>query len=298
MGGGEKKHGLRRVGAWCARLIAHVSKHSHANKKQHADNGSPETENESWVTTTQRTNRFSSCDYYNDGASITTETDRAPSVLYPVRRATRASSRSNSSSSTSNSRRNRVSQRQDKNSTAKESTVHAESRESGDTLDRESTRDELSLIASQRLHVAGLYVRAQHLKRKKLRELSYEKSMQKPLSHIQVRRRLSREKEEMATSGTVITPAFVCIRKAELRRDVHRRLQICGFNADDSVPPWLPSAATAGRWSCELAVGSPRSVASAVLDQKLHSAGQAAIDTLRPPPPTEPSKPQLSQLHP
>ncbi|GAB9474273.1 hypothetical protein Gpo141_00011406 [Globisporangium polare] len=277
MGGNpEKKHSLRRVGAWCARIIARVSKHSHVNKKHsdHADDGSPETENESWVTTTQRTNRFSSRDDYDDGASIT-ETDRAPSVLYPVRRrATTASSRSNRSSS----RRNRASQHQDNNSNiADGSIVYSEPSESsrGSLGGRASTRDELSLIASQRLHVAGLYARAQHLKRKKLRELSYEKSLQKPLSHIQVRRRLCREKEEIA-AGPVITPAFVCIRKAELGRDVRRRLQICGFNADDSVPPWLPSAASAGRWSCELAVGSPRSAASAaiVLDQKLRLASQ------------------------
>lgn len=267
MGGDEKKTGLHRVGAWCARLIARMSKHSSsskANKKQRdADaDGSPETENESWVTTTQRTHRFSTdnSSYYDDGASITT--DRAPSSLNPMPRARTASSRSNSQRPTN----------RDANESIEQSATGLEPRESSD-----ATRDELSLIASQRLHVSGLYARAQHLKRKKLRELSHEKSLQKPLSHIQVRRRLSHEKE-MLTSGTVITPAFVSIRKAELGWDARRRLHTVGFNADDSVPPWLPATATADRWSCELAVGSPRSN-SAMCD------------------PRPPSKPRDLKLH-
>lgn len=108
---------------------------------------------------------------------------------------------------------------------------------------------------------------------RKLRELQYERSMQQPLNHIQIRRLVQREKgDPVATSS----PSFVTIRKARLPKETSHRLEMLGLlRPKDSVPPWVPH--TTDRWSCEPTVDEPWCVSSFDKKMRSHQEHLAAV---------------------
>lgn len=240
----RKTTALRRVGAWCARAFARVAKHTSSEKKSTIATTSPETKHESWMPSENLGVSDSSADLCVSAARGVFDSDSSARAD----RGTNVTSSSNYHVTATNAR----TQMQHTHAIVPRKT-RTERQHSEVVLE-----EQLSLVATQRLRVAGLYAHAQQLKRKnrQQRVLSYEKSMQQPLHHIQVRRRSRLERAGDGELSVAVSPKFVCIRKAKLGHEARQRLRIVGLNANDSVPPWIPLHSD--RWSCELALSSPR----------------------------------------
>lgn len=217
---------LRRVSAWCSRLVARVTKHRHDGEKSVAVvSRSSETEHESWTHSSHLHSIDSNAN--SPGPSVTRRAfERATTARVPF------SYRRTTPIRSTHCRLTTTYSNQDP----------PDRDNAGEEHDMESSLDDqLSLVASQRLRVAGLYTHAQSLKRRNRQQRTLESKTSGTLGY-------AGGSLENRSSG------FVGILKAELAHDVRLRLESIGLDAEDSVPPW--TQVSSDRWSCELAVGS------------------------------------------
>ncbi|KAF1321937.1 hypothetical protein FI667_g11595, partial [Globisporangium splendens] len=246
----KKPNGLRRIGAWCARLVHRASRLHAKHDAAGTWSGSP-TDDESWLTThpSAQIDGLSSGRKHSELLrSPSIEDDRVASYLEPSRRATATSSEQRDHQRNMSVR------------------LHLQHQQEKDKLTGRSrasaTLSSSSDAANRSVHDATQYIQAQRVTKRKLRALQYERSMQQPLNHIQIRRLVRREREDPVPSTT-----FVTIRKAKLTQETRYRLEMLGLRPRDSVPPWVPP--TTDRWSCEPTIDDAWRISSSSMDQKM-----------------------------